>query len=214
MNVSELVERVEQLEQRVDHLETENDRLNRELAEERQRVSELEEKVDEKADEDTTFERFSTVMTKLDDLKGAEMYDTHEDVPQPELTWLERLEHLGRDSVPGRVRKRDIHAKILLTKIPDWGFQAQGGDVILPTAKQLRAKMARHFDSFEYSELYRACEALDERMGAKAAYIENHSKVGRHIRIPAERIDDVALDLSGIDGPPESKDKRTVLAMR
>jgi hypothetical protein len=189
-------ELVEQVTEKVkDEFKEESERLSRELADERKKRSELEERVDD--------------LEEQLDSQGGHDVDEYEDVPEHELAYIERLHHLGRDGVDNMPRKRDVHAKILFENLPDWGFEAQNGDVIVKTAGKLRQKMRRALgeQNFEYTQLYRACEALAERAGPKIDYLEENPKVGRHIRIPSAMRKRLALDLSVVSKPQaESKD--------
>ena len=143
----------------------------------------------------------------------------YEGVPEHELTWMERFYHMGREGVNGDIRKRDIHAKILLKGLPDWAFRANHGAIILQTKGKLRRKLERRItdedddkDTFEYAELYRACAALEERTDGKILYKEDHPKVGRHLRIPNP--EEIAINTDIIEGPDGSEEgKRTLLAM-
>lgn len=196
--VDELEAIVQELTGRVDDLEDDRDRLAQENAELRQQLQ-------AKSDTERVDRMYEKMHHRVESLTGQDAYETHQGIPEPELEWLERLEHLGADNVHGHVRERDVHAQILLRGLPDWGFRANNGDIVLPTANKLRAKMKRQLGgSFEYSELYRACEALGERMGSKVDYVEENAKIGRHIRIHRTRVEDVALDLGGVSGPPSA----------
>lgn len=136
--------------------------------------------------------------------------DEFEGVPDYDLSWAERFHHKGREAVHS-YRKRDVHARMLFNALPDRGWKDNKGNIILKTASKLSNRM-----DLEYSELYRACEALAERSDGKIKFIEDHPKVGKHLRIAPGDTQDVALDLSGVSGPPgrgsEGRHSRTVLA--
>lgn len=170
----------------------------------------------------TTHTELSERVTELEEEAEPDLSDTtsYEGIPESELTWMERFYHLGREGVNGSIRKRDIHAKMLLNGLPDWAFRANHGAVILPTAGKLKEKLGRAIcerdeekGTFEYAELYRACEALQERSDGKVRYHEDHPKIGRHLRVPEP--DALAVNTDIIEGPPGSKEgKQTLLAMR
>lgn len=191
-------------EQKTNELESLVHALQRKLNNRSERIRELEERVAELEAEASP------------DLSDTTVY---EGVPESELTWIERFYHLGREGVNGSIRKRDIHAKLLLKGLPDWAFRANHGAVILPTKGKLKQKLGRavcELDEdkgcYDYAELYRACAALQERSDGKVSYLKDHPKVGRHLRVPEP--DELAVNTDIIDGPPGSKDKRTLLAMR
>lgn len=164
------------------------------------------------------------IRTRVDELEETveeteEQYEctAYNGVPEPDLTWMEAFYHNGRDAVDGRIRKRDLHAKILLKGLPDWAFETHNGAIVLPTAGKLKRKFERAIvdadddrSSFSYVELYRACEALEERTDGKIRYIEDHPKIGRHLRIADA--DEVAINTEIIGGPPASKDSQSLLA--
>lgn len=139
-------------------------------------------------------------------------------VPEGDMTWLERYYHHGRDGVTGTIHERDTHAKVLLERLPDWAFEAHSGAIVLPTANNLKKRLERAVTdeikdkpAFSYQELYRACEVIEKRTQGKIQYMEDHPKIGRHLRIPNP--DEVAINTDVIGGPqPTDGDYRKVVA--
>lgn len=167
-------------------------------------------------DVDYAHERLDGVEDTIKEESESASCAVYNGVPEHELSWMERYYHDGRDGVNGKIRKRDTHAKVLLNGLPDWAFTDNMGTVILPTAGKLKRKMERAItdadddrDSFEYAELYRACEVLESRTDGKIKYIEEHPKVGRHLRIPNP--DDIAIPTDYISGPDVSDDGKQAL---
>lgn len=170
-----------------------------ELQEDREDVETAREQAEEAVER---VERFETTGT-LD----ADTQRVREGVGEHEMEWMERFHHFGGEEVKPDANRRqhrvkDIHARELFRNLPDWAFKAQNGDIVLKTSDGVRAKLSRRLDEdLEYSELYRACSALGDRMGAKLVWFTENQKIGKHLRIPANAIDDVAIDLSVVDVP-------------
>lgn len=191
----------------VGELEDYKDRNERDKAQIRQRITENDERLQEKSDNGRVDKLFDTVRKKVDSLTTGDAYEQYEGVPEPELSYMERLYHLGREGVDTDPRKRDLHAKVLLTGWPEWGWKDNNGNVILQTTNNLIGKLKRKIgDGFSHSQMYRACGALAARSDGKIEYVEDHHKIGRHLRIKAEDVDDLAVDFTGLSGPPGTRD--------
>lgn len=207
----------EYVEDELEDLATEfseyKDHNERDKAKIRNRVSQNEE---EKSDDGRVDKLFDTIRTQVESITTTDAYEDYEGVPEPDLSYIERLYHIGREAVDDMPRARDLYAKVLLTAWPDWGWKDNNGNVILPTTDNLRGKMNRKVENgFEYSQLYRACEALADRSDGKIEYVKDHSKIGRHLKVRAENVDEIAVNFQGMSGPPGTKEgRRRTLAAR
>lgn len=207
-SLRELVERTAQAQaehERDDRAEAEKtlerfDKADRQLARTNGRVADVEEELEERATIDRVDRMFDTLRSEVDAISTADAYEQINGVPEPELSWIERYEHIGPEAISGTIHKREVHARILYRKLTDWGFKDNYGNVILRT-DGLLAKINRQWPEFEHSQMYRAMKTLADRSDGKIEYRKN-SRLGHHLRIKKEKLNEVALDFGGMSGPP------------